>query len=61
MKLLLATLLHEFSVRVDEEQDQGEMQGLQLAVLAPKGQRCLLKFSKLWEPDPAPVQEFSNR
>ena len=47
MKLLLAMIFHEFSVSVDEAQGEEEMEELQMAVLTPKGGRCLLKFSKL--------------
>jgi hypothetical protein len=45
MKLMLAMVLHEYSVTVDDTQRKDEMEGLQMAVLAPKGGRCLLKFS----------------
>lgn len=47
MKLLLAVIFYEFSVSVDKAQDEDEMEELQMAVLAPKGGRCLLRFSKL--------------
>jgi hypothetical protein len=47
MKLILATVCHEFTVTVDPAQHQDEMEELQMAVLAPKGGRCLLKFSEL--------------
>lgn len=45
MKLVLALVLHKFSVTIDETQSEDEMKGLQMAVLAPKGGRCLLRFS----------------
>jgi hypothetical protein len=49
MKLMLAMILNECEVTLDETQDQREMEGLQMAVLAPKGGRCLLRFKPLKE------------
>lgn len=45
MKLLLACLLQDMMLVLDPKQDQGEMEGIQAAVLAPRGGRCLLSFS----------------
>lgn len=45
MKLMLAMVLRKYSVTVDDTQNEDEMEGLQMAVLAPKRGRCLLKFS----------------
>jgi hypothetical protein len=45
MKLVLGMILNRFSVVVDDLQIEDEMEGLQMAVLAPKGGRCLLRFS----------------
>ncbi len=44
MKLVLAMVLNKFSVTVDKMQTKDGMEGLQMAVLAPKGGRCLLRF-----------------
>lgn len=46
MKLLLATLVKGLDVAPAVEQDQSEMEDVQAAVLAPKGGRCLLRFSE---------------
>lgn len=45
MKLVLGMILGEFSVTADGLQAEKDMEGLQMAVLAPKGGRCLLRFS----------------
>ena len=45
MKLVLGMVLNKFSVTVDDLQTDDEMEGIQMAVLAPKGGRCLLRFS----------------
>ena len=45
MKLVLGMVLNKFSVTVDDMQNDDEMEGIQMAVLAPRGERCLLKFS----------------
>jgi hypothetical protein len=45
MKLVLAMVLNRFSVTADDLQTVDEMEGLQMAVLAPRGGRCLLRFS----------------
>jgi hypothetical protein len=45
MKLVLGMVLNKFSVTVDNLQNEDEMEGLQMAVLAPKGGWCLLRFS----------------
>jgi hypothetical protein len=44
MKLVLGMVLNKFSVTVDDLQTEDEMEGLQMAVVAPKGGRCLLRF-----------------
>jgi hypothetical protein len=46
MKLVLGMVLNKFSVTVDDLHTDDEMEGIQMAVLAPKGGRCLLKFSE---------------
>jgi hypothetical protein len=46
MELILGMALSKFSVAVDELQPENEMEGLQMAVLAPSGGRCLLRFSE---------------
>jgi hypothetical protein len=46
MKLVLGMVLNKFSVTVDDLQTDDEMEGIQMAVLAPKGGRCLLRFSE---------------
>ncbi len=45
MKLMLGMILNKFSVTVDVLQTGDEMESLHMAVLAPKGGRCLLRFS----------------
>jgi hypothetical protein len=54
MKLLLATLVKAFDMAPAMEQDQSEMEDVQAAVLAPKGGRCLLRFSEIKE---RPIKE----
>jgi hypothetical protein len=44
MKLALGMVLNKFSVTVDDLQTEDEMEGIQRAVLTPKGGRCLLRF-----------------
>ena len=44
MKLALGMVLNKFSVTVDDLQTEDEMEGIQMAVLTPKGGRCLLRF-----------------
>jgi hypothetical protein len=44
MKLALGMVLNKFSVTVDDLQTEDDMEGIQMAVLTPKGGRCLLRF-----------------
>jgi hypothetical protein len=47
IKLLIAMLFHQFSMRMDSAYPEDDMEELQLAVLAPKGGRCMMEFSRL--------------
>ena len=46
LKLMLFSLIRNFDINVAPEQPQEEMEDLGAAVVCPRGERCLIRFTE---------------